>query len=134
MTDANKAILRRYLDAYNRAAYDELDAFVTPGYLHHSGGASLSLEQFKRGAAWLRAGMPDFASEAVELIAEGDRVAARWVGRGTHAVSMFGEPPTNGPVTLYGITVYRFEAGRIAEDWEAMDEAELRRQVAAPPV
>ena len=132
MSDVNKAVLRRYLDAYNRAAYDELDALVTPDYVHHNNAAALSLAQFKRGAAWLHSAIPGLALEAVDLIAEDDRVAARWVGRGTHSVSIFGEPPTSRPITIFGMTDYRFEGGRIAEDWESLDEAELRRQVAAP--
>lgn len=31
---------------------------------------------------------------------------------------------------LDGITIYRFENGLIAEDWEMMDEGQLRRQIA----
>jgi len=126
---AHKTLVRRYLDAYNRGALDEIDELVTSDYVHRNNGAALTLAQFKRGAAWVRQGLPDFALEAADLIAEGDRVAARWIGRGTHGASMFGEPVTGKTVTVFGTTVYRFEGGRIAEDWEAMDEAELRRQV-----
>ena len=129
MSGAAKAVLRRYIDAYNRAAYDEIDDLVTSDYVHRNNADALTLAQFKRGAAWIRAGLPDFALEIADLIAEGDRVAARWIGRGTHAASLFGEPVSGRTITLYGMTVYRFEAGRIAEDWEAMDEADLRRQV-----
>ncbi len=34
---------------------------------------------------------------------------------------------------LHGITIYRLADGRIAEDWEAMDEADLARQIAPTP-
>ena len=131
-TDDHKARLGRYVDAYNRAADDELDGFVTDDYVHHSNGDGLTLAQFKRGAAWLRAAMPDFKVELVELIGEGDRVAGRWIGRGTHQRSMFGEAVTGNAVAIYGTTIYRFAYdGRIAEDWEVFDEGDLRRQVAA---
>jgi predicted ester cyclase len=43
-----------------------------------------------------------------------------------------GEVPTGGTVTLHGITEYRIQDGLIAEDWEAMDEADLMRQIAPP--
>jgi predicted ester cyclase len=65
------------------------------------------------------------------MVAERDRVAARGVGRGTHLGSMFGEPPTSRPVAMHIIVIYRLQDGRVAEDWEAMDEHDLRRQVGA---
>ena len=129
--DDRKAHFRRYVDAYNRSADDELDLYVTSDYVHHSNGDALTLEQFKRGAAWLRAAMPDLVVEAVDLVGEGDRVAARWIGRGTHQNSMFGEHASGRQIAIYGITVYRFsDDGRIAEDWEVFDEGDLRRQAA----
>ena len=131
MPDQHKALLRRYLGAYNRGALDELDAFLTPTYTHWSNGQALTLAQFKRGAAWFRAGMPDFAIEAVDMVEEGDRLAVRWKGRATHTNAMFGEAVTGRPIVVYGATTFRFEDDRIAEDWEVMDEADLRRQVGA---
>jgi len=50
--------------------------------------------------------------------------------RGTHRASLLGETPTLRTVALDGITIYRFENGLIAEDWEMMDEQQLRRQIA----
>jgi steroid delta-isomerase-like uncharacterized protein len=131
--DDHKARLGRYVDAYNRAADDELNAFVTDDYVHHSNGDRLTLAQFKRGAACLRSAMPDFKIEIVEMIGEGDGVAGRWIGHGTHENSMFGEAVTGNRVAIYGTTVYHFtKDGRIFEDWEVFDEGDLRRQVSAP--
>ena len=133
MADAPKVHAARYLDAYNRAAYDELDDFVTSDYVHHSNADALTLTNFKRGAAWMRAAMPDFVVEAIDMISEGDRLAVRWIGQGTHGGSMFGEPVSGRRLTLHGTTVYRFAEGRIAEDWEVFDTDDLRRQAGAAP-
>lgn len=127
----HRQLLRDYLDAYNRGELAEIDRYVTAGYVHHNNDASLSLDGFKAGATWLRRAMPDFRIEMADSVEEGDRLAVRWLGRGTHARSMFGEPVTERQLVLYGTTIFRFEDGRIAEDWEAMDEAELRRQAGA---
>ncbi len=131
MSEANKDVVRRFGELYGRAAWDELDALVTPGYVHHNNELELTLAQFKRGAVWLRAAIPDLALAAEDVVAEADRVAVRWVGRGTHAGSLFGETPTSGPIVLHGITLYRMRDGLIAEDWEAMDERDLMRQTGA---
>ena len=66
----------------------------------------------------------------MDIPSDGDRAAMRFVARGTHHQSLFGEDPTLRVVVLDGITMYRFEDGLIAEDWELMDGDQLRRQIA----
>jgi predicted ester cyclase len=129
--DSNKEIIRQALDTYNAASWDGLDAFFDADYVHHNNGANLTLAQFKRGAAWFRAGMPDFRITIDDMVAEADRVAIRFTGRGTHLGSLFGEAPTSKSITVYGATMYRFRDGRVVEDWETLDEHHLRRQVGA---
>ena len=129
MTDTNREVLQQLLDAYNAAEWDRLDDLVLPTYAHHNNALTLNLAQFKGGAAWLRSAVPDFRLEVADEVADGDRVAIRFVGRGTHAGSLFGEPPTRRELALHGQAFYRFENGKVAEDWELMDEGDMRRQV-----
>ena len=129
MSDANREVMRQLLDAYNAAEWDRLDDLVLPTYAHHNNAQTLNLAQFKRGAAWLRSAMPDFRLDIVDEVADGNRVAIRFIGRGTHAGSLFGEAPTHKELALHGQTFYRFEDGSVAEDWEVMDEGDMRRQV-----
>jgi predicted ester cyclase len=131
MDDIAAETIVRFLGAYNAGAWDELDPLVTPGYRHHNNASVLDLAGFKSGAQWIRAGLPDFHLEIDAIVREGDRAAVRFTGTGTHARSMFGEAPTARVVELHGIAIYRFEDGRIAEDWEAMDEHDLRVQIGA---
>jgi predicted ester cyclase len=56
----------------------------------------------------------------VDQVAEGDRVASRFVLSGTNR---------GRRVSLWGITISRLENGRIAEDWSAFDSIELIRQL-----
>jgi len=72
------------------------------------------------------------ANKVLHLLAEADRVAVRFVGRGTHAASMFGEAPSSRDVAWLGTTIFRIADDRIVEDWEVMDEGDLRRQIGAP--
>jgi len=132
VTEANKALLGRYVELYNDRAWDRLRELLADDYVHHSNADELTAAQFVRGAEWIIAGIPDFRVEFVDLVAEGDRAVARWIGTGTHAASMFGEAPTSSRVALCGFTLFRFADGRIVEDWEVMDEGDLRRQIGAP--
>ena len=51
---------------------------------------------------------------------DGDRVTSRWTLHGNHK---------GRAVTLPGITISRFENGRIAEDWTVSDNLELLRRL-----
>jgi steroid delta-isomerase-like uncharacterized protein len=130
LTAQNRDILMSYLDAYNRGDWDRLAAHVSPEYVHHSGDQLLDSAGFIRGAQWFRKGFPDFAVEVMDVVSDTGRAAVRFVARGTHHGSLFGETPTLRTVILDGITIYRFEEGLIAEDWEMMDGEQLSRQIA----
>jgi len=130
LSDQHRDRLMSYVGTYNSGDLDGLGAHVSPGYIHHSGDQVLDLAGFIRGARWFRNGFPDFAVEVVDVLSDADRAAMRFVARGTHQASLFGETPTLRTVALDGITIYRFENGLIAEDWEMMDEGQLRRQIA----
>jgi hypothetical protein len=43
----------------------------------------------------------------VDMVAEGDRVAARFTARGIHKGPFMGLPPTGKPITMTGIEIFR---------------------------
>lgn len=132
MTVPNQAVVAEYLTAYNDGQLDHLRSLVTPTYVHHNGAQSLSFDDFCRGAAWIRRGMPDFRVLIQDQVADGDRVVVRFTGAGTHTGAFGAEAPSGQRVTVYGTTIYRLESGLIAEDWETMDEQPFRDLLAAP--
>jgi steroid delta-isomerase-like uncharacterized protein len=73
-----------------------------------------------RSVAMYRALFPDLRIDVVDQISEGDRVVSRWTLHGTHR---------GRRVTLPGITISRFEDGRITEDWTVSDNLTLIRRV-----
>jgi len=77
-------------------------------------------EGIARSVAMYRALFPDLRIDVVDQVSEGDRVVSRWVLQGTHR---------GRRVTLPGITISRFEDGKIAEDWTVSDNLTLMRQV-----
>src|ERR687890_2716784 len=74
-------------------------------------------ESAKQEAADFRRGFPDVVSTIDDLIAEGDKVVARWRSRATHRGDYMGIAPSGKEVQLTGISVYRIEGGKIAESW-----------------
>jgi len=110
MTEANKAVFRRYLDAFNTGDLEAFDALVAPDYVNHS-PATPDPEPGPQGLkpifAMLREQAPSLRFEEVQLIAEQDLVAAHLLVHGF------------GPEPVRQIQVERFADGRIVEHWRA---------------
>jgi predicted ester cyclase len=88
-------------------------------------------EAARHEAADFRQGFPDVVSTIEDLIAEGDKVVARWRARATHQGEYTSIPPTGKEVEFTGISVYHVEAGKIAQSWTVEDELGLMRQIGA---
>jgi predicted ester cyclase len=73
-----------------------------------------------RSVALYRAIFPDLEIRVLDQSTDGDRVTSRWTLHGTHR---------GRSVTLPGITISRFENGKIAEDWTVSDNLELLRRL-----
>jgi predicted ester cyclase len=78
------------------------------------------LDGVRRSTALYRELFDDLAFEVVDQVAEGDRVASRFVLSGSNR---------GRRVRLWGITISRLRDGRIVEDWSAFDSLELLRQL-----
>jgi steroid delta-isomerase-like uncharacterized protein len=68
-----------------------------------------------------------------EIFSAGDRVVARWTGTGTHRAELMGIDPTNKPISVEAISVFRVAEGKIAEEWTVWDALGLLQQVGAVP-
>jgi predicted ester cyclase len=88
-------------------------------------------EAAKQQAADFRRGFPDVTSTIEDLIAEGDKVVARWRSRATHRGDYMGIAPSGKEVEFTGISFYRIEGNKIAESWSVEDQFGLMRQISA---
>lgn len=52
-----------------------------------------------------------------DMLAEDDKVAVRWILRGTNTGGMFGAPPTNQMTTEEAIVVFRIKEGKVTDRW-----------------
>ena len=123
--EANKAVVRREQEElWNHTG--DLDAAEE---LYAAGQA----EAAKQEAADFRRGFPDVISTIEDLIAEGDKVVARWRSRATHQGDYMSIAPTGNEVEFTGISFYRIEGGKIAQSWNIEDQLGLMRQIGAFP-
>lgn len=131
--EGNNALVLRFVEEFwskgNLAAADEL---MAPDVVIHQPavGGIAGLKAFN---TTLRAAFPDWYSTPEELIAEGDRVAERWTGRGTQRGGFQGIPPTGKQVTVPGVVFYRIRDGKIVEFRGSFDMLSMLQQLGAVP-
>ena len=68
-----------------------------------------------------------------EQIAEGDTVATRWEGRGTHTGELMGIPATGKEIVVTGLTITKIRDGKIVGDHTVWDTLGMLQQIGAIP-
>ena len=134
-TEQNKAILRRFdeevWNGRNLSIVDEL--FASNHVFRAAGSPPLDRAGHKQMIAQFQSAFPDGHNSTEDLIAEGDQVALRWMYRGTHRGEFQGIPPTGKQATLTGISIWRFEGGKIVESWHEFDALGMMQQLGVIP-
>lgn len=131
--DRNKAVVRALVEAINAQDWDRLDDVVTPDFVRHSfaGGAPAvrSLDDFKRFLRGELETFPDAHETLEDVVAEGDRVAARHRFRGTQLGAMGPHPPLGRMLTADYVAIYRLVDEVIVEAWAEWDNLTGLRQL-----
>jgi predicted ester cyclase len=121
-------------EVYNAENFDVMPEIFAEGYLHGSANGPDAIgiaEGVKRIEGFVTA-LPDLEWTFDEVIAGGDRVAARWTTRGTHDGDLLGFAPTGKPVEFTGISFFTVRCAKVIEFQTEMDAAGLLEQVGAP--
>jgi predicted ester cyclase len=123
--EQNKAAARAEFEVWNSGELQELDEFVAAGVVHHDPHDPLAVEGLaglKTAIRKNRARYPDFWIAVEDQVAEGDKVATRWIATMTHE---------GKPATLAGITIVRFKQGKIVESWRSIDRLSFLQEIGA---
>jgi predicted ester cyclase len=129
-------IVKRLLEEPWKGNFDVIDEYVAAGYVGHDPAEAEPI----RGPAGVRAnfdkyiaGFPRGAITVDDQFSEGDEVATRWTGRGTHAGEIAGIAPTGKEVTVTGLTISKLEGGKVVEEWTSWDSLGMLVQLGAAP-
>jgi len=134
-TEQNKAIVRRFVDEIfvggRKETVDELlaDDFVAhtwPSTGHPKDDLKAAIDRTTGALA-----DPAFAID--DLIAEGDRVAARLTTAATQVGPFMGMPPSGKRYSIEEIHVFRLRDGKVVEHWHQFDQMGLMKQLGAIP-
>lgn len=128
LSENNKLVVRRLMDAFASNDHAGMDALMSPDYIQHNPTPN-GREPVKRMADTLTTAFPDMAIEIDDLIADGDTVVARMSMVGTHTGSLVGIPPTGRRVAMTSIDIWRVLNGTCVEHWDEVDRVGLIRQI-----
>jgi steroid delta-isomerase-like uncharacterized protein len=134
--DTNKLVMRRFTEFINTASEKLASELIAPDAIFHVPGRS---EPMRGPAGYLaiigmmRGGFPDIQWTLEEMIAEGDKVAARFTMRGTHSGTFLGVPPTGKAIAVQAMNIYRLRDGHFIEEHGQPDLLGLLQQIGAVP-
>jgi len=135
-TEENKALVRRWEELWNQANLTLADELFSPIFLLHDPSSPVEIrgpEGYKQDIIRFRSVFPDLHVTLEDIIAEEEKVVARWTARGTHTGPLRSFPPTGRQVTLTGIDIFRIEDGKIAEEWSNADGLGMLQQLGIIP-
>jgi hypothetical protein len=138
-TEQNKVTASRWFhDIITQGQLAVADEIFAANHIIHDphgppGGWPNGPEGLKMIASVFGGGFSGWTITLEDQIAEGDRVATRWVASARHTGSLQGMPPTGKEVRVTGVNVARFAEGKIVESWFNFDMLTLLQQLGAIP-
>ena len=129
---ANRVLFDRWVDAFNHRRADLLDELVTADFVDHHVPDGFGTGPAAVGAWWkVLAGAFEARLTPLDVVVDGDRVAARCRYHGRHIGEFAGLPATGRDFDVELHSIERIEDGRIAERWELADVSALTAQLGA---
>ena len=135
-TEENKALFQRLIQLQVNGDLNTVDQVIAPNWVNHDPSMPplQGYEGFKQLTMLFRSAFPDGQVEIEDMLAEGDKVAARFRLRGTNSGSFMGMPPTNKAVDITATGIFRAVDGRMTEHWMNFDMLSLLQQLGVVPV
>ena len=130
----NKEVYRHVLnELYNHGNLDVVDEYIAADFVYHVSMPGISpdregAKQFVRG---ITAAFSDIRYTVEDVLAEGDKVVARWSSRGVQTGELMGVPATGKEVATTGISIARVVDGKIKEVWSEFDALGMLQQLGA---
>jgi predicted ester cyclase len=128
----NKAIIQRYFEAYNNKAEAIFDEIIASDYVDHGQSPDLGSTGISGAKNDLRNSLDkfeDFNYVIEDLIASEaypDLVGTYWKGTLTPKAAPSGTEQFNKTTNYRGVSIYRFQNGKMAETWHVVDGFPLK--------
>lgn len=132
-TEQNKAIARYHLEEANDRNHEASFGKISPDVAWHGFGTTSNLEGWKQAHMMFVTAFPDMQITEEDVVAEGDKIVARFTFQGTHKGELQGIPPTGKQVTVSGMVIDHIAHGKVVEHWIEFDQLGLMQQLGVVP-
>jgi steroid delta-isomerase-like uncharacterized protein len=135
MSEENKQLLHRWFEeVWNNGRAEAIEEMFDENGIAH--GLSEDPSNPIKGPSGyrpfyttFRKAFPNIMVVVEDMIAEGDKVAARCSVRAKHEGEFMGRAATQAPVEFTGITIVRIHNGKIVEAWNNFDFMTMYKQI-----
>ena len=125
-----KSFFEEVLDQGRFEQYAESHA---KDFVAHGANRDYTLDDDMAAAREERKALPDMRVKVNQILAEHDLVAVYWKVSGTNTQAGMGFPATGKKIKIDGMTIFRFKAGKISEEWSVWDMLSVMRQLGLLP-
>ena len=132
MSVEHKALVRRWFqEVWNQGSSAAIDELLADNAVIHGFGPQplRGPAGFKPFHSAYRNAFPDVTISVDDMVAEGDRVAVRWSGTGTHTGDGLGPAATGRAIQFQGMNIVRIEGGKFVEGWNLFDQLGMLQQL-----
>lgn len=133
---ANIAIVRKFFEAGpSEGDLGAADALLHPEFSLHTPlpTPGPGIEAMNNVITTCRAAFHGLHVTVDDIMADSDKVTARFTARGVHKGEFMGLPPTGKAITMTGIEIFRINEGKIAELWGEVNLVGLMQQMGMVP-
>jgi steroid delta-isomerase-like uncharacterized protein len=128
--EKNKAVARAFVEeVLSTGKLERYSDFHTADFVAHGTERDFSLAEDLAMAQEERKALPDMQFAINHMVSEGDLVLVHWTVWGTNTQPGMGLPATGKPIKVSGMTLFRFRAGKISEEWNAWSMLSVLKQV-----
>jgi steroid delta-isomerase-like uncharacterized protein len=133
--EENKAIVRHFFEmGPSSGNMEAANALLSPNFaLHTPLPSAPGIEGINDVVTACRAAFEHLNVTVEDMVAEGDKVTARFTARGVHRGNFMNLPPTGRSITMTGIEIFRIEDGKITELWGEANLLGLMQQLGIFP-
>ena len=133
MSSRGQELAETYLQMLNTHDPDLVEQFVAEDYVNHNAFVDDGREANRQFWHAFFTGLPDVSASMEDLVIAGDRVAGRFIYRGTHQGDFMGIPASGHAVEMRSIDIWRIEDGMFAEHWDELNTLAMFQQMGVVP-
>lgn len=111
-------------EIYSEGNLDLIEDYVAEDYVEYNSASPEPIrgrDGYRENVEMVRTAFPDMEVMSEHVIVEGQTAVNHWTIHGTHEGPLMGIEPTGKEVEIEGISIGRFENGKVVEGWTVAD-------------